>query len=184
VRLRRLLSTAAALLVAVLVGSLPLHAQQTDVIRGRVIGPDSAAIENATVTATSLSGNVTRSARTDKNGRFTITVPGGEGDYIMAYTALGFAVRRFEIKRTADEQILVADARLSRVSTVLDAVTVNATRDRPGRNDAATPDISGTEQRIAEAALPPALLGDLAAMAAASRCSAWARTRTTPRSTA
>jgi hypothetical protein len=166
VRLRRLLSTAAALLVAVLVGSLPLHAQQTDVIRGRVIGPDSAAIENATVTATSLSGNVTRSARTDKNGRFTITVPGGEGDYIMAYTALGFAVRRFEIKRTADEQILVADARLSRVSTVLDAVTVNATRDRPGRNDAATPDISGTEQRIAEAALPPALLGDLAAMAA------------------
>src|SRR5688500_12268102 len=42
-------------------------AQQTDVIRGRVTGPDSASLEGVTVTVTSISGNVSRTARTDGN---------------------------------------------------------------------------------------------------------------------
>src|SRR5215211_9133585 len=37
---------------------------QTDVVRGRIIGPDSLPVERATVTVTSLTGNVTRQART------------------------------------------------------------------------------------------------------------------------
>ena len=55
-------SLAAALLGAILIGAAPLHAQQADVVRGRVIGPDSVAIEGAQVTVTSLSGNVSRTA--------------------------------------------------------------------------------------------------------------------------
>ena len=66
----------------------------------------------ATVTVTSLSGNVSRSARTDKNGRYTVTFPGDEGDYFVNIAALGFATKRFEVKRTGDQEILVADARL------------------------------------------------------------------------
>ena len=69
-------------------------AQQADVIRGRVTGPDSAAIEGVAVTATSVSGNVSRTARTDRNGRFTITFPGGDGDYMVSFIAMGYAARR------------------------------------------------------------------------------------------
>jgi carboxypeptidase family protein len=142
-----------------------LQAQDVDVIRGRVTAPDSLPIENVTVTVTSISGNVRRTARTDKNGRFTVTFPGGEGDYMVSFAALGFAAKRFEVKRTSDEEILVADARLSRVGVVLDAVQVRAQRERVNRN-APTPDVGGTERPVDNANVPADLLGDLAAMAA------------------
>ncbi len=140
-------------------------AAQADVIRGRVTGPDSLPIENVVVTATMISGNVNRTSRTDKNGRFTITFPGGDGDYWVSFGALGYAARRFQVKRIADEDILLADARLQKVGGVLDAVTVQAARDRPRRNDVA-PDASGTERTVATSEVPANLLGDLAAMAA------------------
>ncbi len=145
-----------------------VRAQQVDVIRGRITGPDSAAIQGAVVSATSISGNVTRNARTDREGRFTITFPGGDGDYMISIAAVGYAARRFEVKRTADQEILVADARLARVSTVLDAMRVTAPRDRVSRNDQLQPDIGGSERAIANAAatVPADQLGDLAAMAA------------------
>src|SRR4051812_4718322 len=138
---------------------------QSDVIRGRVTGPDSLPIENVVVTATTLSGNVNRTARTDKNGRFTIAFPGGDGDYMISFAALGFAARRFEVKRISDEDILIADARLQRVNAVLDEVNVIGERQRPRRNDTA-PDASGTERTVTTSEVPANLLGDLAAMAA------------------
>jgi hypothetical protein len=152
----------AALLTAV---ASPVLAQ-ADVIRGRVTGPDSLPIENVVVTATTLSGNVSRTARTDRQGRYTITFPGGEGDYMVSFAALGFAARRFQVKRIADEDILIADARLQRVNQVLDAVEVVGERQRPNRNTNNQPDASGTERMIANNDVPANLMGDLAAMAA------------------
>ena len=161
----RLSLLAAALVSATVAGAETVQAQQADVIRGRVIGPDSVPVEGAQVTATSLSGNVSRSTRTNKDGRFTVTFPNGEGDYIVSFAALGFAVKRFEVKRTADEEILLADAKLARAAVNLEAMKVTAPREKVARNDA-PPDISGTERPVTNAALPPADLGDLAAMAA------------------
>ncbi len=156
-----------AALIAALLSCItaPAAQAQADIIRGRVTGPDSLPIENVTVTATSLSGGVNRTARTGRDGRYTITFPGGDGDYIMNFAALGFAVKRFEVKRVADEDFLLADARLQRVNTVLEAVDVVGERQRPRRNDVA-PDASGTERTIATSEVPANLLGDLAAMAA------------------
>ena len=143
-----------------------LRAQSVDVIRGQVTGPDNVPLENVTVTVTSISGNVNRTARTDRQGRFTVTFPGGDGDYMVAMTALGYGAKRFEVKRAADEDILIADAKLTKVGAVLDAMKVTAARDKVSRNDV-TADVGGTEQRIAaNAALPPDMIGDLAAMAA------------------
>src|SRR5688500_7570303 len=161
---RSLILIAAAALVQV-AAPAGIHAQQADVIRGRVTGPDSAAIENVTVTVTSISGNVTRTARTDRNGRFTVTFPGGDGDYMISFAAMGFAAKRFEVKRTADEEILVADTRLARVGTILDAVEVRAERQNVSRTDV-PPDLSGTERPLSNSAVPANLMGDLAAMAA------------------
>src|SRR6202140_1172663 len=133
--------------------ALPLGAQQLDIIRGQILTAEGKPLEDAKVTATSLSGNVNRTARTDKNGRYTITFPGGEGDYFVEVAAIGYAFRRFEVKRTADQEILVADAKLQRAAGELDTVRVVGQRDRIDRNDA-TPDISGTERPVDNSAVP------------------------------
>src|SRR5258705_12600624 len=155
------------LIAAILTAAVPAsaHAQNLDIIRGQVLGPEGKPLEDARVPATSLSGNVNRGARTDKNGRYTITFPGGEGDYFVEVSAIGYAARRFEVKRTADQEILVADARLQRAAGQLDTVRVVGQRDRPNRNDA-TPDISGSERPVDNSAVPADQQGHLAAMAA------------------
>jgi hypothetical protein len=161
--LRRILFVAALALLAPVAA---LRAQGVDVIRGQVTGPDNTPIENANVTATSVSGGVNRTARTDRNGRFTITFPGGEGDYFMTFASLGFTPRRFELKRVADEEILVADARLQRAAALLDTVRVAGDRQRVDRNADKAPDISGTEQAANAAAVAASQQGDLNAIAA------------------
>ncbi len=143
-----------------------LGAQQVDVIRGQVTGPENDPLQNVVVVVTSISGNVNRTARTDRQGRFTVTFPGGDGDYMVSMTLLGYGAKRFEVKRAADEDILIADAKLSKVGAVLDAMKVTAARDKVSRTDV-TSDVGGTEQRIDNnLALPPDQIGDLAAMAA------------------
>jgi hypothetical protein len=156
-----------SLLLFIFLGALaPVAGAQTvDVIRGKVTGPERQPVEGATVTVTTLSGAVSRSARTDRGGRYMVTFPGGDGDYIVSVVALGFTPRRYEIKRVADEDILVADATLSRVATQLGEVKVTASRDRVNRNDANT-DVSGTERTVNPSALAANQAGDLAAMAA------------------
>src|SRR5947207_12960205 len=164
----RVISRVSALAIVSLASAAlahPLAAQQVDVIRGQVVGPEGKPLEDAKVTATSLSGNVNRSARTDKNGRYTITFPGGEGDYFVEVSAIGYAARRFEVRRTADQEILVADARLQSAAGQLETVKVVGARDRPERNDA-TPDISGSERPVDNSGVPADQQGDVAAMAA------------------
>ena len=161
----RLLVLLAAILASIAFVPARASAQQADVIRGRVIGPDSLPIPDVMVTVTSFSGNVSRTARTNRDGRFTITFPGGEGDYMVAFAAIGYGAKRFEVKRMADEEVLLADAKLTKVDAVLGAVNVTAPRDKVARNDA-TPDIGGTERPIPTADVPANLMGDLAAMAA------------------
>ncbi|HEU4748275.1 MAG TPA: carboxypeptidase-like regulatory domain-containing protein, partial [Gemmatimonadaceae bacterium] len=142
-----------------------VSAQETDVIRGTVVSADGKPLEDVKVTATSVSGNVNRTARTDRNGRYTITFPGGDGDYMVEFAAIGYGARRFQVKRTADQEILVADARLLPAAGELDTVRVIGQRDRPRRNDA-SPDISGSERPVDNNALSADQQGDLAAMAA------------------
>ena len=157
-------ATLAAFALA-LVSAGQAQSQNVDIIRGRVTGPDSLPIENVVVTATTISGNVNRTARTDRNGRYMISFPGGDGDYMVSFAALGFAARRFQVKRVADEEFLIADARLQKIGGVLDAVEVRADRQRPRRDDVA-PDPSGTERVINATEVPANQMGDLAAMAA------------------
>jgi hypothetical protein len=161
---RRILLIVVAALFAVVATARQAAAQQVDVIRGVITGADNAPIENANITATSVAGGVNRNARTDKSGRFTITFPGGEGDYFVNVTAIGFAPKRFEVKRTADQDILVADARLSRM-VLLDTMRAVAERGRVNRNEKPA-DISGSEIAANAAAVSAAQQGDLNAMAA------------------
>src|SRR4051812_2129185 len=140
-------------------------AQQTDIIRGKVIGPDSVPVPGVQVSATSISGNVTRTSRTDKNGNYSISFPNGDGDYMVAFAAMGFSAKRFEVKRSADQEVLLADAKLSRSAVQLDAIKVQQDRNKPNRNDAQATDISGSERALNSGLLNLDQMGDLAAMA-------------------
>src|SRR5690242_10622221 len=140
------------------------QAQQTDVIRGRVLTVDGLPLQNVRVMATSIPGNVTREARTNREGSYQIAFPAGTGDYIMGFSLIGYAFKQFEVKRLADEDVLLADARLSVVQ--LDTVVATASNQQRVSRNSQTPDVSGTEQQIATSSLPPELQGDIAAMAA------------------
>ncbi len=155
-------------LTLLLVSSATAFAQQIDIIRGRVTGTDTLAIQGVLVTATTLSGNVSRTARTDRNGRYTISFPGGEGDYWVTFSGIGLGPRRYQVKRTADQEILIADARMAPAAITLDAVNVTE-RVAASRSDTVS-DVSGTEKAVSDETagfLNVDQLGDLAAMASA-----------------
>ena len=141
----------------------PLGAQ-TDVIRGRVTNSEGLPLQGVRVTATSIPGNVTRETRTSDKGLYQVAFSGGTGDYIMGFAMIGYVFRQFEIKRLADEEVLVADARLSVIQ--LDTVSVTAPVQQRVNRNSQTPDVSGTERPISPANLPAELQGDIAAMAA------------------
>lgn len=142
-------------------------AQQTDNIRGRVTGPDSLPVQGVEVRATSYAGVVTKTATTDKNGRFTIIFINGEGDYWLDFRKLGLAPKRWELKRIGDEEVLIADTRMTSNISALDAVNVTAQRDRALPNRTSNPDVGGGERPLITTPLvAPDQLGNLAAMAA------------------
>jgi hypothetical protein len=149
--------------VAVLCASAA--AQDPDIIRGRVTGPDSLPMENVAVTVTTIQGDVVKTARTDKNGVFTVTFGDPQGDYWVTVQAIGFAQRRFEVKRLADEDILVADIRMLRTVTQLQAMRVQSNRPRASRSDGVG-DITGMDRGINVSGAEIGAMGDLAALAA------------------
>lgn len=156
----KLLLFAGALLLG---AAFPLHAQ-TDVIRGRVTGVEGQGLASVRVTATSIPGSVSRSTLTNGDGRFQIAFPNGTGDYLLTYAGVGYAARQLEVKRLADEAVLIGDAKLQ--PAVIDTLLVNAQRQQRVNRNAPNPDVSGTERQINNNALPPELRGDIAAMAA------------------
>ena len=141
--------------------------QPTDIIRGQVTGPDALPIPGARITVTSYAGNISRTAETDKGGRFQIIYINGEGDYWLEVVKLGFARRRFEIKKVGDEQVMLADARLASAIATLDAVNVTADNRALVNRSSTGSDVSGGNKPLDanSAALPPDQAGNLAAMA-------------------
>src|ERR1043166_542313 len=165
--LRDLRMTPGWLIAVVLSASRAILAQQTDIIRGRVTGPDSLPAQGVEVRATSYAGNITKTASTDRSGRFTIIFINGEGDYWLDFRKLGLAPKRFEVKKIGDEEVLIANVRMTSTIIALDAVNVTAERARalPGRTS--NPDVSGGDRPLTNNMLPPDQAGNLAAMAAA-----------------
>ena len=142
----------------------PAVCAQTDVIRGKVTNFEGLPLASVRVTATSIPGNVTREVRTNDKGSFQIAFPGNSGDYIMGYARIGYLFRQFEVKRLADEDVLIADARMNVIQ--LDTIVTSETVQQRVNRNQQTPDVGGTERNVATNDIPPELQGDLAAMAA------------------
>ena len=140
----------------------------TDIIRGRVTDPEAHPVQGADVRATSYAGRVTKATKTDKGGRFTIIFINGEGDYWIDFRKLGFQPKRFELRKVGDEEVMIADARLSSAIVSLDTVNVleQRTRALPSRSGKDV-DVGGGETPLTSRGVSPDQAGSLAAMAAA-----------------
>ncbi len=107
---------------------------------------------------------MSRTVVTDADGAFTITFANGDGDYWLTIVAIGYASRRMEVRRVADQEILRADARLARSVPLLDSVLSQSSRKR-ATPDTSSLDISGTERRMSSDLLTLDQFGDLALIA-------------------
>lgn len=141
--------------------------QSADVIRGQVVGPDSQPLADVMVTALSFVGGIQKQKRTDKNGRYTITFPNGEGRYWLQFNSIGLVSRRIDVRRRSDEDVLMANITLSRSQELGEVRVTAAPRMTQSRNDNAQ-DISNTNRSITTGfvTVAPELRGDLAAQAA------------------
>jgi hypothetical protein len=148
--LRALLVGLAGALLAVSAATPAASQQSTDIIRGRVTGPppDTLPIAGARITATSYQGNVSKTAQTDKNGRFQVIFVNGEGDYWIEVAKIGFNRRRFEIRKVGDEQVMLADARLTSAVVSLDAVTITADNRALVNRNSTGNDVSGGDKPL------------------------------------
>ena len=135
------LGTAALLLYGV-AGPATAAAQigaTTDIITGTVKAENGSPIKDATVEVTSMETSVTRRARTNAQGRYTILFPDGGGEYRVVIRAIGLAPATSELRRIADEDRLVADATLTMNATRLSTVAVEARQTPRGGQDLPTP---------------------------------------------
>src|SRR5688572_13769860 len=105
--MRRLYVLFAFLAVAFI--TKPAAAQQADIIRGKIVGPDSQPVVNANINILDLGSGVSKQAKTNKDGRFSVLFPNGGGDYMVYVTAIGFTQKKYQVKRLAEEEILIAD---------------------------------------------------------------------------
>src|SRR5687768_15131092 len=113
-RLARAVSVALALTLAAATTASGQVGSTTDIILGRVTGPDSVPLENARVEVTSAESGITRNRLTNDKGQYAIVFPDGGGAYALRVTYLGMAPFQTTLQRQADEDRLVANVQMTR----------------------------------------------------------------------
>jgi hypothetical protein len=144
-----------ALLGVGLALALPQAADsQSDVLTGRVFDPDGAPLAGARVEAVSIDTEITRSALTDRNGRYLIMFPDGGGRYVVRVTYIGMGEVVETVIREAGEEILLTDLAMSISAIPLDGITVRAAAPTPGQGDTGEESLSLSQQMLNRLPLP------------------------------
>ena len=140
----------------------------TDILTGVVRNPAGAAIPGATVEAKSIETRVTRRARTNSDGRYTILFPDGGGQYQLSVRFLGMAPATLDVARVTDEDRLVTDVVLSQNPTQIQGVVVRARpapREAPDRPTPGSQERNLTPDQVARLPIDPSDLALLATLA-------------------
>jgi hypothetical protein len=159
--LRRALYT-----LLLLAGSAAHAAAQsnTDIITGRVIGPNGEPVAGATIRATSLETEIQRATLSNAQGRYTLVFPQGGGEYELEVTQIGLAPVSRALRRVGDEEVLVAEIRMDIQPITLQGVDVTAQRQpRPSQGDPGGQERAVTGEMLERLPIDPT---DLAAIAA------------------
>ncbi len=104
------------------------HAQQADIVRGKVVNDSSVAVAGAAVSITRGPDRLVQKVVTDANGQYSSRFDPGTGDYLVHVAATGFRPARRRVQREASERELVADFTLVPDLSLLATVKVTATR--------------------------------------------------------
>ena len=126
------------------------HAQigaTTDIITGVVKDERGVLVEGASVEVTSAETSVTRRARTNAQGKYTVLFPDGGGQYRVTIRLLGKAPTVLQLQRQADEDRLFANAVLKQAITQIAGVTI-AARQAPAQNAFERPTPGSTERAL------------------------------------
>lgn len=127
--LERVLARVVVLLAALVMCASVASAQvgsTTDLVIGRVLGPDTLPLKRARVSVTSVESGITRTTSTNDEGRYSVVFPDGGGRYVVTAQYLGMFPARTMVQRQADEDRLVADFRLQESPVVLQAIRILA----------------------------------------------------------
>src|SRR6266702_5335763 len=131
----------------------------TDIITGKVTGPDSQPLAGAVVVATSVETRVSHQRTSDARGRFTIVFPDGGGRYELTARYIGMAAVQVTVARQADEDRIEASIRMGLFAVPLEPVTVSA-RSR-SRSDGSGPGSSERNYNPEQLARLPINASDL-----------------------
>ena len=129
------------LLAALLALALPgaLRAQSVaEVVRGRVTDDSSRAVAGAQVWVTRGPDRLVRQDTTDADGRYSVRFDTGTGDYLVAVQAAGHKAARRRVQRQGGYRDLLADFKLARDLSVLEAVRVTEQRTVRASNTVST----------------------------------------------
>ena len=159
----------ALILFAALIGAPSSAAAQigsaTDIVTGTVRREGNLPVEGAQVEVTSIESNITRRARTNAQGRFTVLFPDGGGQYRVRVRALGLAPQEVMVVRQSDEDRLVADVTMTANPTQIAGVTIRGRQDMPRDLERPTPGSTERMMTTDQAARLPIDPGDLTALA-------------------
>lgn len=140
----------------------------TDIVTGVVRREGNTPVEGAQVEVTSLETNITRRARTNAQGKFTVLFPDGGGQYRIRARALGLAPQEVLVTRQSDEDRLVAEVHMTSTPTQIAGVTIRGRQDAPRDLERPTPGSTERLMTTDQAARLPIDPADLLALALAS----------------
>ncbi|HET9637129.1 MAG TPA: carboxypeptidase-like regulatory domain-containing protein [Gemmatimonadaceae bacterium] len=105
---------------------------RTDVISGRVTDLNGRPVSDALVGATDAGTGLTRTFKTDADGRYRIYFPGTPSQYSLQVKRMGFApVQRTITRHTPDAEHMIVDMQLGGTPLALSMVEINGNTDTP-----------------------------------------------------
>jgi len=135
-RLHSLLAHLLAVVLFVLASPMTAHAQQADVLAGRIVDADGKPIVGARIEVISAETEIMRSVVTDRNGRYTLVFPDGGGRYVLRVTYIGMSDIVHTIVREGEEELLLTNVTLSPAAIPLAGIDVRARRPQPSQGGA------------------------------------------------
>ncbi len=139
ISVRHALVFAVAAILQLATTAARLHAQEGEIVRGRILGPLNVPIPNALVTVTSAQSQMVRSIRTDSTGIYVAFFGTGDREYVVDVRALGFSPQNVHLRRNSESPIIVRDIHMRFVVITLsrpyalDTVPIIAQRILPPR---------------------------------------------------
>ncbi|MGE3617968.1 MAG: carboxypeptidase regulatory-like domain-containing protein, partial [Gemmatimonadales bacterium] len=120
----------------------------TDILTGVVTDESGKALADVVVDILSIESQITRTAKTNAKGRYTILFPDGGGQYRITARYIGLIPVQRTVVRQADEDRIVTDLRMTSTPVQLEEIRVRAQRAQPAGNQAPT---AGSTERMLNA---------------------------------